>query len=211
MLLMRVRVKPCKERDWRSSLGRLTSTVPSTDRATVIGAATTCCNWPLGPLTVTACPSMDTSTPDGTGTGSRPIRDMTTPPLPLPDVGENFSAYTVFGRLLVSQQAGGRGNDGHTETAENLGKARRPGIDAQARLGHPTHTSDGTLAVGAVLQVDGQRLADFGFADPPARYVTLGLQNLSDMGLELGERHGDHVVVRRVGVPDAGQHIRNRV
>src|SRR5664279_905987 len=110
MLFIRVRVRPCSERDCRSSLGRLTSTDPSADRATVIGAATKCCSWPLGPLTVTACPSMDTSTPDGTGTGSRPIRDMSTPPLPLPDVGENFSAYTVFGRLLVSQQAGGRGN-----------------------------------------------------------------------------------------------------
>src|SRR5450631_4394447 len=158
MLLISVRVRPCSERDCRS---------------------------PLGPLTVTACPSMETSTPDGTGTGSRPIRDMSTPPLPLPDVGENFSAYTVFSRLLVGQQAGGRGNDGHTETAENLGKARRLGIDAQARLGYPTHASDGTLTVGTVFQVDGQRLADLGLSDPPARDVTLGLQYLSNVGLEL--------------------------
>src|SRR6185436_11823758 len=206
MLAMRVRVSPCNERDWRSSLGRLTSTDPSSERATAIGTATTCCSWPLGPLTVTAWPSIDTSTPDGTGTGSRPIRDMSTPPLPLPDVGEDFSAYTLFCRLLVSQQAGGRGNDGHTETAENLGKARRLGVDAEPWLGHPTHTSDGTLAVGAVLQVDGQRLAYLGLADPPARDVTLGLENLRDMGLELGKRHCDNVVVRRVGVPDAGQH-----
>src|SRR5450631_2728815 len=142
MLFIRVRVRPCRERDCRSSSGRLTSTDPWADRATVIGAATRCCSWPLGPLTVTACPSINTSTPDGTGTGSRPIRDMSTPPLPLPDVGENFSAYTLFGRLLVSQQAGVRGNDGHTETAENLGKARRLCVDAQTRLGHPAHTSN---------------------------------------------------------------------
>src|ERR1035437_7016314 len=211
MLFIRVRVRPCSERDWRSSSGRLTSTDPSTERPTVIGTATRCCSWPLGPLTVTACPSMDTSTPDGTGTGSRPIRDMSTPPLPLPDVGENFSAYTVFSRLLVSQQAGGRGNDGHTETAENLGKARRLGVDAQPGLGHPTYTGDGTLAVGAVLQVDGQRLPALGSPAPPAADVTLSLQDLGDVGLELGERHGYHVVVRRVGVPDAGQHVRNRV
>src|SRR5665647_120185 len=140
MLAMRVRVRPCNERDWRSSLGRLTSTLPSTDRATTIGAATTCCSWPLGPLTVTACPSMDTSTPVGTGTGSRPIRDMSAPPLPLPDVGENFSAYTLFGRLLVSHQAGGRGYDGHAKAPENLGKACRLGVDAQTRFGHPAHT-----------------------------------------------------------------------
>src|SRR5664279_1659255 len=182
MLFIRVRVRPCSERDCRSSLGRLTSTDPSADRATVIGAATKCCSWPLGPLTVTACPSMDTSTPDGTGTGSRPIRDMSTPPLPLPDVGEDFSAYTVFGRLLVSQQAGGRGNDGHTETAQNLGQARRLGVDAQAGLGNPTDTGDGTLAVGAVLQVDGQRLTNLGFPDPPAGDVALGLQDLRDVG-----------------------------
>src|SRR6478735_1741303 len=33
---------------------------------------------------------------------------------PLPDVGEDFPAHTLLGRLLVSQQAGRRGNDGHT-------------------------------------------------------------------------------------------------
>src|SRR5665647_2026449 len=181
MLAIRVRVRPCNERDWRSSLGRLTSTLPSADRPTAIGTATTCCSWPLGPLTVTACPSMETSTPDGTGTGSRPIRDMSTPPLPLPDVGEDFSAYTFLCRLLVSQQAGGRGNDGHTETAENLGNARRLGVDAQTWFGPPPHTSDGTLTVGAVLQVNGQRLTDLGFADPPARDVTLGQQDLGNV------------------------------
>ena len=37
------------------------------------------------------------------------------------------------------------------------------------------------------------------------------LQDLGDVLLELGVRHGDDVVVRRVGVPDAGQHVRNRV
>ena len=79
MLVISVRVSPCSERLTRSSSGRLTAMVPSSDLATVMGAATVCDRVPLGPLTVTALPSMATSTPLGTGTGSRPMRDMSAP------------------------------------------------------------------------------------------------------------------------------------
>ena len=43
---------------------------------TLMGSTTVCVSVPLGPFTVTTAPSMATSTPAGTGMGSRPIRDM---------------------------------------------------------------------------------------------------------------------------------------
>ena len=75
MLLTSVRVRPCRERESRSSSGRVTLISPPS-LATVIGSTTAWVSEPFGPFTVTVGPSMVTSTPAGTGIGSRPIRDM---------------------------------------------------------------------------------------------------------------------------------------
>ena len=64
-----MRVRPCSERDMRSSLGRVTSMLPSSALATSMGAATAWVSVPLGPFTVTVAPSMSTVTPDGTEMG----------------------------------------------------------------------------------------------------------------------------------------------
>jgi hypothetical protein len=50
MLAMSVRVRPCSERDWRSSLGRLTSTDPSSERANRDRHSDNVLQLPLGPL-----------------------------------------------------------------------------------------------------------------------------------------------------------------
>ena len=97
------------------------------------------------------------------------------------------------------------------ETAENLRQVGGLRVDAQTGLGHPAHARDGALAARAVLEGDRQRLADGRLLDGPPRDETLRLEDLRDVRLELGVRHGDLVVVRRVGVPDAGQHVRDRV
>jgi hypothetical protein len=76
MLAISVRVRPCNEREARSSSGRVTLRAPSSDVPTAMGSATVWLRVPLGPFTVTTGPSMLTSTPDGTGTGSLPMRDM---------------------------------------------------------------------------------------------------------------------------------------
>ena len=67
---------------WPSSSGRATvMRLPSF--VTVMGSATTWLSWPLGPLTVTVGPSRPTSTPEGTGTGFLPMRDMCLSSAPL--------------------------------------------------------------------------------------------------------------------------------
>src|SRR5690606_25678898 len=75
----------------------------------------------------------------------------------------------------------------------------------------PAHARDRTLAVRSVLEVDREGLAHLGVLDGPAGDVTLGLEDLRDVRLQLRKRHGDVVLLRRVGVSDAGQHVRDRV
>src|SRR5215211_2047115 len=159
MLAISVRDRPCSARLSRSSSGRVTWSTPSSVRSTAIGAATVCDSCPLGPLTFTVWPSIATSTPLGTGIGSRPIRDIVRSLL-LPDVGEDFPAHALLVRLLVGQQPGGGGDDRHPEAAEDLRQGGRLGVDPQARLGDAPDAGDAPLAVGAVLQVDDEFLAD---------------------------------------------------
>src|SRR4051794_38961481 len=121
MLLMSVRLRPWRALLLRSSLGRCTSRVPSSAFATVIGSATEWLREPFGPLTVTTLPSSCTSTPEGTGTGSLPMRDIafSSPGFRLPDVGEDFPTHALLVSLTVGQQAGARRDDRDTEATED--------------------------------------------------------------------------------------------
>src|SRR3954462_7385036 len=187
MLAMRVRERPCRARLWRSSFGRCTSSVPSSSRWTVMGVATVWLSEPLGPLTLTVCPSMATSTPPGTAIGSRPIRDIFA--APLPDVGEDFPTHALLVRLLVGEQPGGRGDDRHAQAAEHLGQSGGLRVDPETGLRHALHAGDAALAVGAVLEVDDQLLEGAAVllhvVDAPAGDVALLLEDLSDVRLEL--------------------------
>src|SRR6478752_6664058 len=216
MLLTRVRVRPCRALLWRSSSGRLTSRTPS-PCSTVIGAATVWDRVPLGPLTVTSGPSIAMSTPDGTATGSLPIRDMLVFSFSvssLPDVGEDFPTHALLVCLAVGQQALARRDDRDTQAAEHLRETRVLGVDPQARLADAADARDGALPVAAVLERDGQRLADLALGrllHVERRDVALLLEDLRDALLQLAVRHGNRVVVRLVGVAQTGEHVCDRV
>src|SRR6266700_4716100 len=115
MLAISERERPCSARISPSSLGLVTVMAPST-LATSMGGETCSDRTPLGPFTVTSRPSIVTSTPPGITTGIRPIRDIC---VSLPDVGEDFPAYSPLVRLLVRHQAAGGGDDRHAEPAEH--------------------------------------------------------------------------------------------
>src|SRR5689334_5279383 len=143
MLAISVRDSPCSDLESRSSSGRATAIVPSSC-ATVIGSTTTWLRVPFGPFTVTLRPSMVTSTPDGTGTGSFPILDIVRPS---PHVGEDFPAHSTLGGLPVGQQPGRRRDDRRAEAAEHARQTGRLRVHPQAGLGHPAHTGDAALPV----------------------------------------------------------------
>src|SRR6266436_3041068 len=101
MLAISERDRPCRARSSPSSPGRVTVMTPSACW-TSIGSDTSTLSSPFGRLTYTWRPLIVTSTPLGTTTGSRPIRDIAGS---LPDVGEDFPAHALLLRLLVCHQA----------------------------------------------------------------------------------------------------------
>src|SRR5580658_3011449 len=186
MFAISVRDRPCSARTEPSSLGLVTRMTPSS-RTTSMGLATVCFSVPFGPSTVTSRPSRVTCTPLGMVTGSRPILDIAAPPLP--DEGEDFPAHAALFGLLVGQQPTRGGDDGHAEAAEHPGQVVLFRVDPQAWLGYPLDAGDRALARVAELEGDHQVLADLGVFDAPAGDVTLLLEGLRDVGLDLGVRH----------------------
>src|SRR5699024_3137948 len=115
---------------------------------------------------------------------------------PLPDVGEDFPAHLLLGGLTVGQQALARGADVHAQAAEDVRQVGGLRVHAQTRLRHAADAGDRTLTGRAVLEVQGQSLADLGVFDGVVLDVALLLEDSGDVRLELGRRHRDGVVVR---------------
>src|SRR3954467_12743964 len=146
MLLTRVRVRPWRAFESRSSSGRRTTSWPSSCSMTM-GSTTVWDSVPFGPFTVTSLPLMLTSTPDGTGIGSLPMRLIALFSFPSPDVGEDFPAYALLLALLVGPQPRRGGDDRHPEAAEHARQVGRLRVDPETRLGDAADASDGALAV----------------------------------------------------------------
>src|ERR1017187_2203213 len=125
---------------------------------------------PFGPCTVTSRPLMVTSTPPGTTTGSRPIRDID---LSSPDVGEDFPAHASPVRLLVGQQAARGRDDGDAKSAKHPGQVVLLRVHPQARLGHPLEPGDRPLAGRPELERDHEVLTDLGVLHLPHGDVSL--------------------------------------
>src|SRR5712692_3161377 len=208
MLAISERESPCSALISPSSDGLVTVITPPSC-ATSIGTATSRLSVPFGPFTVTSRPLMVTSTPGGTTTGIRPIRDIVSSPLP--DEGEDFPAHAMLLGLPVGHQAARRRDDRDAEPAEHPRQVVPACVDPQAWLGDSLDPGDRALSRRAVLQRDHQVLADLRVLDPPAGDIALLLEYLGDVHLDLGMRHRDGIVVGGIGVAQTSQHVRDRV
>src|SRR5215831_5602721 len=155
MFAISERESPCSALISPSSDGLVTVITPPS-WTTSIGTATSWLSVPFGPFTVTSRPLIVTSTPAGTTTGIRPIRDIVSS---LPHVGEDFPAHALLFGLPVGQQA--------------------------ARLRDALDPGDRALPRRAVFQRDHQVLANLRVLDPPAGDVALLLEYLGDVHLDL--------------------------
>src|SRR5699024_255867 len=181
--------------------GRRTAMEPSASRSTVSGSGTSCESSPRGPVTVTVRSSMVTFwTAAGTGTGRNPMRDIVVLLSRSPDVGEDFPTHTLRGSLPVGQEAGGRGQDRHAQSSEDPGQIGGLGVHAQAGLRDAPHAGDGALTAVGVLQLEDEVLADLGLLLAGPEDVSLGLQDVGDVALQLRVRHRHGLVVRPGGV-----------
>src|SRR6476469_2872767 len=133
MLLTSVRVSPWSCLWFFCSVGRVTTRVPSS-RLRVMSGWRARLSVPLGPLTVTWRPSIVTSTPDGTGMGRRPIRDMS---VHRPDEREDFAAQLRLTRLLAGHDPLARADDDDAQAAEDARDVGLAGVHPEAGLADP--------------------------------------------------------------------------
>src|SRR5262245_21722605 len=152
MLLIRLRVRPCRLRLIRSSSGRVTFTALAlSSYSTRMLRWYAISNLPLGPSTKTLPGSTFTLTPDGTTTGCLPIRD--TDAL-LPDRAEHFAAQLLGPGLPVAHHALVGADHRDAQPFEHRLQLRAPLVNAAARLADPVQTADHLLLRRAVFQED---------------------------------------------------------
>src|SRR3954452_21539912 len=185
MLLTSVRVRPWSCLWVFCSVGRVTTSVPSS-RLTVMSGWSDRERVPLGPFTVTFRPSIVTSTPDGTVMGRRPILDMSGR---LPDEREDFAAQLRLARLLAGHDPLARADDDDAETAEDPRDVRLARVHAQAGLAYPLEARDDRHLAVDVFDGEAQDLRRAVLLLVDVGDEALVLEDAGD--LALGPRRGD--------------------
>src|SRR3954471_15970952 len=198
------RVRPCSARSSPRSVGRFTTSVPSSC-SICIRAGTFWVSSPRGPFTWTRPGEIATLTPAGTSIGCLPIRLMAMAP-GSPDEAEDLAADTLLLGGAARDEPRGGGQDSGAHATEDAGKAILAGIDAASRLRDALDVGDDPLAVAPVLELDDEHRMT-GAIDLVVLDVALLLHELRDALLEAGVRHRRGLVHRLVGVADAGEHV----
>src|SRR5947207_1121338 len=130
MFATSVRVSPCKERSSPRSVGRLTTSRPSSF-STWIRTGICWMSSPSGPATWMRPGKIATLTLVGSSMGALPIRLMA-----LPDEADDLAADALFLGGAVGDHAGRRGQDRRAHSAEDARQTVLARVDAAARLGH---------------------------------------------------------------------------
>src|SRR4051794_6120859 len=109
---------------------------------------------PLGPFTRTSSGSIVSSTPDGTGIGCLPIRDMR-----LPDLRDELAANAVTACVVTGHQAARGRDDRCAHATEDARDVLRGDVGAATRLGDALQARDDRAAVLRVLEAHVQLVA----------------------------------------------------
>src|SRR5215204_5407847 len=191
MLATSERVSPCRARCSPRSVGRVTTSVPSS-WAIEMSRWTRSLSSPRGPATRTTSGSIETVTVAGTGMGLRPMRDMA-----LPDLGDDLAADARLARVVTGNHAVGRGQDRGAHAAEHLRDVLGVDVGPLAGARHAPDAGDHRRAVVGVLQADDDPLAGGAWAalDRLERLdVALLAQDPRELLLELRRRDLDRLV-----------------
>src|SRR5688572_7692911 len=185
MLATSARTSPCSAFSCRASPSLVTTTWPFST-ATATPSGTSIDSVPLEPLTETLRPFASTLTPEGTATGILPIRDIRPS---LVDFAEDFAADPADAGGAVAHDAAARAQHVDSHPAQHGTKVVDAAIDATARLAHPADRLDDLFAVGAVLQLNPQRLARFPRNDFELNEEAFLNQHFADFVFDLRIRH----------------------
>src|SRR4051794_5018212 len=205
MLATSERVSPCRARCSPRSVGRLTSS-SSPSCSTAMSRWMRSVSSPLGPLTRTSSGSIDTVTPEGTGMGFLPIRDMVW----LPDVRDDLAADARVATLVAGHHASRRGHDRRPHAAEHLRDLGVVDVAALAGARDAPQAGDRRAPLIGVLErhadelagVIGGRRLDGEVAD-----VALLLEDAGHLALELARGDLDLLVRGGDAVAHTGEEV----
>src|SRR5215471_2780302 len=213
-LASNARARPCSARC--SSLSRIAFSTPSFC-SSLICAGTSTLSLPLGPCTSTLPPATGLIfTPEGTGIGLRPIRDIVSLSFSqnfrLPDFAKNFAAEIRLAGSATGHHALWRGENADAQPANDGTDFARAEIVALAGARNALHAGDDAAAVRRVLQEDAQGLAGLVLVHHfVGGDIALFLENAGDFGLQLRNRHVHALVLGRGRVAEAGQKVGNGI
>ena len=172
-----------------------------------------CSSWPFGPFTVTCPPAIVTSTPLGTVIGCLPMRDIgDSATRPGRGPRRRPCARALRGRSGVP----GSWTRSRCPCRPARGAPHRPS-SRPAGPGRDTRFKPGDRAargrcVYFILIVSAATGTVGSVARPRSRRCSPRCSRMrGDRFLELRRRHHDVVVERDVGVPEAGEHVGDRV
>src|SRR4051794_9605216 len=202
MFAIRLRVRPCSARCSPRSVGRVTTTFPSSF-STAMSRGLRSSSDPRGPLTRTTSGSIATSTPVGSGMGCLPMRLTGSSP----DVGDDLAADALAARLVAGHHALRRGQDRGAHAAEHLGDLAVVDVRAAARLRDPAHAGDDRRTVLGVLQPDPQHLADPAGLLAVVLDVALLAEHARHLQLQLRGRDVHGVVIGLEAVADPREEV----
>src|SRR5512140_1433548 len=130
---------------------------------------------------------------------------------PLPDRADQLAADLLLAGLAVRHHALGRRQDRDPHAVQHAGDRAGRDVPAQAGPRDALDVADRGLAVGAVLEEDGDGALGAVLVDEEVLDEPLLLEDLGDPDLEPGSGHEALLVPRGGGVPDARQHVSNGI
>src|SRR4051794_705400 len=128
-----------------------------------------------------------------------------------PDEANDLAADPALLRGSAGYETRRCGQDCDAHAAQHARETILPRVDPAARLRHALQARDDPLAVSAELEIDDQGIEGFALLDVIVTDVALLLQEAGELHLHLRARHHCLVVERLVGVPDAGEHVCDRI
>src|SRR3954453_15529522 len=189
MLATSERVSPCRARCSARSVGRVTSSVPSSSRISIARALRSA-RSPRGPATRTTSGSIVTVTPVGMGMGFLPMRLITA----LPDLRHDLATDARLARIVARHDALRGRHDRRGHAAQDLRDVRGVDVRPPPRAGDPLEAGDHGRAVLSVLEAD---------VDPVARGAALGGADVVALDVALLREDAGHLGLQpRVGDDD---------
>src|SRR5262249_26328480 len=128
-----------------------------------------------------------------------------------PDKTDHLAADSLLRSGPARDHPARRGKDSRPHSAQNAWQPVLARIDPPAGLRDPLQVGDHPLAVASELELDHEDVEALALLDVVVLDVALLLEEACDLLLQARVRHLGAIVHRLVGIPDAGEHVGDRI